>query len=56
MWILFIVSFIAEHNEYKVTEFNRYVTNQQCSISAAVLKTIVENDEGVVCYYENTSK
>lgn len=52
MWILFIVSFVTEHNEYKVTEFNRYVTQQQCSINAAVLETTFENDEGVVWYYE----
>jgi hypothetical protein len=52
MWVLFVVSFIAEQNEYKVTEFNRYITQQQCSINAAVLEATFENDEGVVCYYE----
>jgi len=55
VWILLIISFIPEHNEYRGTEFNRYNTQQQCDINLAVLQVSFEDNEGAVCYYENTS-
>ena len=49
MWVLFVLSFVPEFNYYKVTEFNRYTTNQQCEINKAVLETLFENNEVAAC-------
>ena len=45
MWILLIINFIDDSNEYKVTEFNRYETRLQCNINEAVLQARFEETE-----------
>lgn len=52
MWTLLIISFIQEHNDYKVTRFNDYVTEQQCTINRAVLDATFTEGEKAVCVYE----
>ena len=52
MWVLFVLSFIPEYNEYKVTEFNRYVSQKQCEINQAVLEATFEQNEKAICVNE----
>ena len=52
MWILLIVSYIADYDEYKATKFNTYNTNQQCEINRVVLETTFTEGEKAVCIYE----
>lgn len=52
MWTLFIISFVAEFDEYKVTKFNTYETTQQCEINRAVLETTFTEGEKAVCVNE----
>ena len=52
MWILFVLSFIPEYNEYKVTEFNRYDSQKQCLINQAVLEATFEQGEKAICVNE----
>ena len=52
MWILLIISFIDDSNEYKVTEFNRYETRLQCNINEAVLQARFEEKELTACVWE----
>jgi uncharacterized protein YvpB len=52
MWTLFIISFVADFDEYKVTKFNSYITSQQCEINKAVLEKTFTEDEKVVCVHE----
>ena len=52
MWTLFIISFVAEFDEYKATKFNTYETTQQCEINRVVLETTFTEDEKAVCVYE----
>jgi|14_taG_2_1085336.scaffolds.fasta_scaffold03127_13 hypothetical protein len=53
MWILFVISFIPEYNDYKVVEFNRYNTRQQCDINQAVLRATFEDNELTACAWQN---
>jgi hypothetical protein len=52
MWILFVISFVPEFNEYKVIRFNTYTTSQQCEINSAVLKTTFTEGERAICVNE----
>jgi hypothetical protein len=52
MWILLVVSFISEHNEFKVTEFSRYESEQQCFINQTVLKASFTEGEKAICVNE----
>jgi hypothetical protein len=52
MWILFVISFVPDLNEYKVTKFNTYNNRTQCEINQTVLKALFEEDEKAVCVYE----
>lgn len=52
MWILLVVSYIADYDEYKATKFNTYNTNQQCEINRVVLETTFTEGEKAVCVYE----
>ena len=49
---MFIISFVAEFDEYKATKFNTYETTQQCEINRAVLETTFKEGEKAVCVYE----
>ena len=52
MWILFVLSFVPELKEYKVTEFNRYDSQKQCTINQAVLEATFEQGEKAICVNE----
>ena len=52
MWTLLILSFIPELDEYKVTRFNQYATEQQCAINRTILDATFTEDEKAVCVYE----
>jgi len=52
MWTLLIISSLVDINEYKVTRFNNYPTEKQCSINAAVLEALFTEGEKAVCINE----
>lgn len=52
MWTLLIISSLVDIDEYKVTRFNDYYTEQQCSINAAVLEALFTEGEKAVCINE----
>ena len=52
MWTLLIISSLVDIDEYKVTKFNEYNTQQQCSINAAVLEALFTEGEKAVCINE----
>lgn len=53
MWVLLVMSYVLEVDDYKLTEFNRYDTRKQCDINVAVLEATFENNEVAICYYED---
>ena len=52
MWTLLIISSIVDIDEYKITRFNDYATEQQCSINAIVLEALFTEGEKAVCINE----
>jgi len=53
MWVLIVLTYVFEMDDYRLTEFNRYYTRQQCDINAAVLETTFQNGEVAICYYDD---
>ena len=49
MWVLLVISYISEYNDYKVTEFNRYANQNQCIINQTVLESTFKDNEKAVC-------
>ena len=56
MWVLIVLTYVFEMDDYRLTEFNRYDTRQQCDINAAVLETTFQNGEVAICYYDDQDR
>lgn len=51
MWVLFVISYIADYDDYKITEFNRYETQNFCNINQAVLESSFTDNEAATCVF-----
>jgi hypothetical protein len=51
MWVLLVISYITDFDEYKVTEFHRYSEQLHCEVSEAVLTSQFEENEIAKCVY-----
>lgn len=51
MWVLLVISYIVEFDDYKVTEFHRYSEHSHCEVSEAVLTSMFEDNEIAKCVY-----
>ena len=51
MWVLFVISYIAEYDDYKITEFARYETQNFCNATQAVLESNFSENEATTCVF-----